>query len=190
MRQHALYQGRFQPPTKAHYSTLVAILEEWERVTIGIIYFLKKVPVVDPKWRDYAERVRRPVASENPFSPEERVRLWEACLLNSGLSNRVSCTTCMPPHYDTELNSKFPPESVDYVLPKSEPWEEKDFARERDLPGVLRRPILFVQPGLKMHISDIRRSIVRPADWETHLAPGTVELFREMDGPARLTPSP
>ncbi len=187
MRKHALFHGRFQPPSIAHFETLGTILQKWELVTIGVVYAIPKPAWLDPKWNSYVEEVLQTYTpARNPFSAHERVRMWNECIRHSNLTERVQCVAAPIPYFDESFSEEFPPEEYDFVKPEAEKHETLDLLREQTTAQILNRSLFTVRPQWKLHVTEMRNLVSQGAQWHKFLAPGIGDVFSELNGNERM----
>ena len=189
MRNCAFFQGRFQPVSIGHAAALAVILEQWQRVILGVVYDSPRPAHVDPRFTAYLDAVD--VESygpfRNPFEPLEMLQMWQAHLAAEKLSNRVDCRLVKRLEFEQEFNAKYPPSEIDLVWPKLSAHDAAtDVWRHKLYPSVLARPIFYVGPVLKLHNASIREQIKAGADWSKFIPAGAHDVFREIDGPARM----
>lgn len=190
---HALWLGRFQPPTIAHLATARTILNEWNRLTIGIVHSSSRpghTEPIDPKWKAFLERTAEvPFASgKNPFTSEEVSRMWVACLREQHFENRVSIKPMPQIAYQPHFNEEFEPALFNFIEVKLESGDaEVDRDRQLAFSHLIGRPISYVSPPFKLHNSEIRSLVLQGRrQWEEFIPPGAYTVFIEIDGPRRM----
>jgi nicotinamide mononucleotide adenylyltransferase len=186
----ALFMGRFQPPSIAHWCTVETILQSWVRVVIVIVYNVAP-PNTRPEYKDlwqvFSSASYTP--GKNPFTAEEVRDMWESCINAHDLSDCVSCRVIPRPEFNPgEFNTMFPP--GEFELVRTERFAndaEIDVVRGAMFPELFRRPIGYVRPPFKLHNSEIRTRVSNgQGSWSDFIAPGAFETFQRLDGPARM----
>ena len=190
MRNRALLQGRFQPVNIGHAATLSAILQEWNQVTIGVVYNSPRPLGVDGRFDEYLVKVEAKSYAPHkmPFSVVEIRSMWQAYIEASRIADRVTCMLVKRLEYELEFVRKFPPSDIDLVWPELNPDDhETDVLRHHLYRSVLNRPIYTVRPAMKLHNAQIRELIVSGKGWWDKLVPrGAYEVFLAIDGPSRM----
>lgn len=187
----ALFQGRFQPPTVAHFCTVETILTRWNTVIIGVVRNTPTPEWFDPKWDAYLAASQKTSygPGKNPFTAEEVKKMWDACIRDRLLNHRVRCDIIMRPYFDPCFNDTYPPERVTLVRPA---WgagdTDMDEMRGKIFPELLKRKIAHVEPSFKLHNTEIRTMIhAGHVSWEEIIAPGAYDVFIQVRGPARIS---
>lgn len=190
VREHALFQGRFQPPSIAHLSTVKTILNEWKNVTIGIVYNSPRPDNLDLRLQEYLDKVdvRSYGPGKNPFTREEVMEMWVRCLEAEGLADRVTCVFIKRQEFETDFEILYPSDKIDLVLPESASGDtETDKLRREIYAIVYTRKIFYVKPPVQIHNSKIREIIASGrGNWAQFIPPGAYETFLEMEGPRRI----
>lgn len=190
MKQHSLWLGRFQPPTIAHLATVKTILNEWKRLTIGIVHASSRPGGIDPKWEPFLRRTSEVSfsAGKNPFTPDEVSRMWTACLVEQRLKSRVAVIPLPQVAYQPDFNRKFPPSKFDFVEVRLV-GSDTEFDRDRQVAfsHLVGRPVSYISPPFKLHNAEIRK-LVRDErrEWREFIPQGAYEIFVEIDGPRRI----
>ena len=186
----ALFQGRFQPVTIAHFCTVQTILAEWEAIIICVVYNSPKPTWFDPKWDDYIKESERTsyAPGKNPFTPEEVKEMWDACIISHSLSQRARCDITKRPYFDKEFDARYPPSKITLVRPIPKQGDANiDDLRGRIFPELLKREYRFVNPPFKLHNTDIIKMVLHEgASWGNFIPPGAYDVFLRIDGPARI----
>jgi hypothetical protein len=110
--KNAVFVGRFAVLTRAHLSTAETILRRWSRLTVGV---LEVTPSPPPQLvQRFGEFYKLCLSScgdeDNPFSVEERIRLWRDALHHAGLTTRGQIVEVIQPELNPEwFNRRFPP---------------------------------------------------------------------------------
>lgn len=189
-RGHALWLGRFQPPTIAHLAMARSILNEWNQLTIGVVHDSPRPNYVDPKWEEFLRRTSETTFSsgKNPFTPEEVLRMWTACLREQRLESMVNIRSMPQIAYQEHFNSEFDPTKLDFIEVTLEEGDtEIDRYRQLAFQQLIGRPISYVYPPFKLHNSKIRSLMLGGGhDWEEFIPRGAYEVFVEIDGPRRI----
>ncbi len=190
MRKKALWVGRFQPPTIAHYTTLECILSQWEQVTIGIVHATPPPVDLNHDWDEYLEN---PVANtltqeKNPFTGEEVMDMWSAALTPSRYLDRVTLVTMPRVPYQNNFDLEFPKTEFDFVEVTADTSDSQfDSVRRETFERLLKRQIYYVSPSFKLHNTQIRRLIAAgECSWKDVLPSGCFEKFLEIEGPMRI----
>lgn len=190
---HALWLGRFQPPTIAHLATARTILNEWNRLTIGIVHSSLQsgyVEPVDPKWEVFLKRTAETslASGKNPFTPEEVSRMWVACLREQHFEDKVSLKPMPQIAYQPRFNEEFDPNLFNFIEVKLESGDaEVDRERQLAFSHLLGRPISYVSPPFKLHNSEIHLLVLQSGRrWEEFVPFGAYTVFVEIDGPRRM----
>ncbi len=190
MRDHALLHGRFQPPSIGHAAMVAVTLQEWDRITIGVVHDSERPNAIDPRFVDYANIVDAESygIARMPFSADEVSAMWQAYLEHERIAERARCISCKRIEYDPSFNSDHPADRYDLVWPDLTSEDAAtDRMRDALFQEVLRRPIFHVRPTLKLHNSLIRRLIASGrSTWDQFIPPGAYEVFREIDGHRRM----
>lgn len=189
----ALWLGRFQPPTIAHLATAQTILNEWNRLTIGIVHSSLQSghgELVDPKWEVFLKRTAETsfASGKNPFTPEEVSRMWIACLREQHFENRVSTKPMPQIAYQPCFNEEFEPLLFNFIEVKLE-GDDAEVDRDRQLAfsHLIGRPISYISPPFKLHNSEIRSLVLRGGRrWEEFIPLGAYSVFVEINGPCRM----
>src|SRR5262249_34451626 len=163
------------------------ILNEWKRLTIGVVHASPRPQNVDPKWEPFLRRTAEVSlrSNKNPFTAEEVSRMWIACLVAHRLKSRVTVSTMPQVAYQPNFNRTYPIAKFDFIEVRlTDSDTEFDTDRQLAFSHLVGRPISYVTPPFKLHNTEIRR-IIREGQrqWHEFIPPGAYELFIEMDGP-------
>lgn len=189
MRNHAVWFGRFQPPTIAHVSTLATLLGEWKQVTIGVVHNLMKKGKILPQWKDYLERLDKSSFSsgKNPFSPAEIQAMWQGYIDAQRLWPQVTVEIVPRPEYWQDFNKIFPSGNIDYVEIVGGSGDSMvEELRRRFNRELLDRPVFRITPPFILHNSEIRKRIADGDSWEAYIPQGAYEIFIALDGLRRI----
>lgn len=110
----AIWVGRFQPPSIAHFHTLITILEQWPRATIGVVS--NEFDNIDRKgalWDQYRS-IMRPTG-KNLFSSDEIIALWSQAIKTNDLCNRVNVRSVIRPECSIVFDADFHFSRYDYI---------------------------------------------------------------------------
>lgn len=187
-RDEAIWFGRFQPPSIAHFASLNKILEEWKLVHVGIVKYTPQPRDIDPIMASHLSDESSFLPERNPFSPEEVRDMWLACIMEASLADRVHLHIVPRPEYWPEYRSLFPPERVNHVQVSGGSGESSaEVFRAEFYPKYYGRRIWRVAPPFMLHNSEIRRRIAeQKGGWSEYLPAGTYETFMRINGPERV----
>ena len=188
--KHALWLGRFQPPSIGHLMTVLAILARWKFLTIGVVHRSNQSGDAHPKWESYLKNTRNVTQSliRNPFQPEEVIAMFKATLDTQNIAHRVQFINMPQTAYQPAFNSIYPPEKYDFVdiaLTSHDP--ETDYIRQKAFRDLLDRPVEYIRTPWKIHISQVRDRIDKGiGSWDEYIPKGGYEYFLSLNGPARM----
>ncbi|MFH1254883.1 MAG: hypothetical protein V1667_00180 [bacterium] len=187
----AIWVGRFQPPSIAHFYSLTAILKQWPHVTIGVVS--DEIDVVDRKgmlWGQYLAFMRQTSCNigKSLFSSSEIVALWEEVITKNDLCDRVNARPIMRPECSVAFDADFHFSQYDYVEIEGGAGNiDVENFRKQYASEMYRRAIHWVYPSLVLHNSQIKKLIARQCgSWPDYLAPGATKLFSQFNGPSRI----
>lgn len=182
--------GRYSPVTIGHAVAVVEVLQTWTHLSIGVLSIERPKTFRLPRdLKDFYKKCDTKCAhTHNPFSVEERIRMWKATIKRLGLSRQVSVCPLRRPEYFTEaFNSQFPPNEYDLVFPGSLDNTSKfDIDRNVNMGSILGREVYFVNPPLIIHGSRIRRAVSRGCPWDWFVPGGALRVFVDVEGSRRL----
>ena len=181
-RAHAVTFGRYQVVSVAHLDTVRTMLRQWREVTVGVLD-----PTLGPGGPLDDDAPARWAPERNPLSGDERIRLWRSAIAAAGLGDRVHVVAMAGMTPDpARFNRDFPPDRFDLVFPESE-GTGFDLIRNDRFREQFGRAVFEVRPSVTYHTSAMREHYANgnPA-WRAGLAPGVVETFTAMHGPARV----
>lgn len=181
----ALWLGRFQPPTIAHFVALVKILDIYHEVTIACVFDSPRPTGLDPKWHvmlDEEDAVAYRFG-KNPFSSDEVLAMWNAVIETCRLESRVECCAVPRPQF-FELNRVFPVEWYQFV---STGGRERVVQHEQ----MFGRPVQHIVPAFTLHNSEIRPLVQQAGrSWVDFIAPGAWRVFHSIGGESRCASPP
>lgn len=177
----ALWLGRFQPPTIAHFVALLKILDVYNEVTIACVFNSQRPEDVHSNWRTTLDQedaaAYRP--GKNPFLPEEVLAMWNAVINTCRLGARVECCSTPRPQF-FDFGRVFPVERYQLV-------STGDVERKLMHELMFSRPIQHVTPTFTLHNSEIRTLVQRGQSWIDFIAPGAWHVFHSVDGESRCS---
>lgn len=188
--KRAVTFGRYSPVTIGHATAAVAIVQRWEHLTTGVLEIVKPrrfaVPAPFRSFYDACDAKCRP--TQNPFSSDERIRMWKATIRQLALRERVSVVALQRPEYSPSVfNSLFPPSDYDLVFPSTaNDATAFDSKRNVQMARILNRPVFRVEPPIIVHASDIRGAVALGCPWAWFLPSGSLKTFMSMNGEVRI----
>lgn len=166
----ALWLGRFQPPTIAHWAALLKIQEKCSLVTIAVVY--DDDTPVPWGWMDKNEH------QKNAFSPLQVKAMWRKALLSFGV-NGVDVIS-IPRPFAFDFGVRFPEKRFQLVSTNLD-------SRKAEF---LKRSVVYVKPPWELHVSEIKEIVKGNMDqWGKFVAPGIFPLFKKFGGLDKLCPS-
>ena len=169
--KEAVTFGRYNTFSYAHISTIIAILKQYNNLTIGLIINQQKND------RDIKEELYRiyELADKNytdkkllPVGIRKEMMIAGIKQFDLRLLDKVNIEIIRRPEYfREEFNSKFPKTKYDVIFPRTDDEKnEFDILRNMYMQEILGRDIYFVKPKLTIHNSDMegQREKYMPSD--------------------------
>jgi nicotinamide mononucleotide adenylyltransferase len=166
------------------------ILQQWQGLVVGVVDATIPRPHQIPQeiihFCGLADEKNRP--ERNPFSPKERVEMWQQTLQAFGLSKNVVVVPLKRPEYDLEwFAQEFPAINYDLVFPTLENETASfDAVRNQTFEKIFRGRVFFVKPRFVLHGSTVRQLIEEGKDWSEFIPRGALEVFLRIQGPERM----
>ena len=184
-RKYAVTFGRYNLVTNAHLNTVKTILREWQYLTIGVIDLTFQSPVQkNNEWRYFLEMCDKNCQSPGSFvfDIQEKIRMWKSTIEQSKLTRRVQVVSVKRPEYfNDEFNKSFPRSKYDLVFPQAKTESsEFDLLRNKAFSSILNRCVLYVNPTLTLHTTEIRAKVESGETWEKFMPHGAYHTFREI----------
>ena len=189
-RINAIWVGRFQPPTIAHYVTMECILEKWKHLHIGIVSHTPRPAILDDAWFEYLETpsANTLTKEKNPFTSEEVCAMWHGAIECSPYAKRVVLIPMPRIAYQSNFNLLYPEDLIDFVdVAPHGTDSEFDQLRRMTFEKLLDRQIHYVSPRFKLHNTQIRNEIqLKKYAWSDVLPAGCYAVFTKIGGPERI----
>ncbi|WP_280309848.1 zeta toxin family protein [Nocardia abscessus] len=183
---------RYQLVTVADLDTVVTMLQDYPRVTIGILNLRPPLPppptLPTELIRAHHELEGLCAQQHNPLSGDQRKAMWTAALRAAGLDNRVSVEEVTDL---SEINARFPIEQFQLVFPAERVDDAVDATAARLFAGTLRRNTAIVEAPMRYHqpgLPGMWRAGYEA--WRRYIPRGALETFLAADGPARVLADP
>lgn len=183
----AIWVGRFQPPSIAHFCALLTILEQWPRVIIGVVpdefYNIDRKGM---RWDQYRS-IMRPTC-KNLFSADEIVALWSQAIITNDLCDRASVISIARPECSVAFDTDFHFTKYDYTEIDGGAGDiDVENFRKQHASEMYGREIYWVRPSFVLHNSQIKKLIKEQCgEWSDYLVPGAEKLFSQFNGPSRI----
>jgi hypothetical protein len=176
----ALWLGRFQPPTIAHFASLLKILDLYDEVRIAVVFDGPRPKDINPLWIPVLDQedLTSYANGKNPFLPEEVIAMWTATVGICRLQARTSCCSIKRPQF-FDFNQEFPP--GEYMLVSTGGCTRKSLHK-----AMFQREVRHVDPPFALHNSEIKLLLKNGGEWGDFIAPGAWKVFHSLNGEARF----
>ncbi|MGY1946326.1 zeta toxin family protein [Nocardia asiatica] len=183
---------RFQVVTIADLDTVATMLQNFPRLTIGILNLRPPLPPPPQLPADlvlaHRELDRLSAEQHNPLSSQQRRTMWTAALTAAGLDDRVRVEEITDL---SEINARFPIEQFQLVFAAERTDNTLDATAARLFAATLGRNATLVDAPMRYHQPDL--AAMRRAGtemWRRYIPRGALEVFLAVDGPDRVLADP